>query len=243
MTVGQEHTDKQLACSSAVQDSSVRVVIADDHPLTAAALRTYVNSAPDMVCVGEARDGQTVVRICQQLCPDVVIMDLHMPRMDGISATRAIREESPGTAVLAVTAFSAERHIIPALRAGAGGYIVKNAEPEQILDAVRQVREGSVPFSPAVAHRLMLAVKNSPSQVAAALERFPDAPQVPNRELEGLKLLAKGYCNAEIAQKMTVSEATVKVYMGRLMQRFHVRNRVQLLIRASELGLVEPALD
>lgn len=242
MTMGQEHTDTASAEPAASPVAAVRVVIADDHPLMSAALRTYVDSAPDMVCVGEVRHGQAAVEICEQLRPDVVVMDMQMPTMDGVTATDSIRKNVPEAAVLAVTTFSTERYVIPALRAGAGGYILKDAEPEQIIDALRQVHEGMAPFSPAVAQQLMVSVRNSPSHVTAALERFPETPHIPHRELEGLSLLAKGCCNAEIAEQMTVSEATVKVYMGRLMQRLNVRDRVQLLIRAAELGLVEPSL-
>lgn len=128
------------------------------------------------------------------------------------------------------------------LRAGAGGYIVKDAEPEDIIEALHQVLDGAAPLSPAVAHQLMVSVKNDPAQVRAALRRFPATPAIPSRELEGLHLLASGCSNSETARHMMVSEATVKVYMGRLVQRLQVRDRVQLLIRAVELGLVEPAL-
>lgn len=242
MTISEECADTASAVPSSSPAPAVRVVIADDHPLMSAALRTYVDSAPDMVCVGEVRHGEAAVEICEQLHPDVIIMDLQMPTMNGIAATGTIRKNTPETAVLAVTTFSTERYVIPALRAGAGGYILKDAEPEHIIDALRQVHAGMAPFSPAVAQQLMVSVRNNPSQVTAALKRFPEAPRIPHRELEGLSLLARGCCNAEIAEQMTISEATVKVYMGRLMQRLKVRDRVQLLIRAAELGLVEPSL-
>ncbi|WP_022871931.1 response regulator transcription factor [Nesterenkonia alba] len=237
MTIDDEHHD------TSGRSGETRVVIADDHPVMATALRTYVDSTDGMQCVGQARNGRQAAEMCGELSPDVVVMDLHMPQMDGIEATRAIRAICPQTAVLAVTTFSTERYVIPALRAGAGGYIVKDAEPEEIIEAIRQVHEGLAPFSPAVAHQLMVSVRNDPAQVASALERFPHAPHIPDRELEGLKHLASGCSNAEIAQKMMVSEATMKVYMGRLMQRLEVRDRVQLLIRATELGLVDPSLD
>lgn len=222
---------------------AVRVLISDDHPMMSTALRTYVESASGMECVGVARDGETAVEMCDQLHPDVVLMDLHMPTMGGIEATRTIRQNHSDIAVLAVTTFSTELYVIPALRAGAGGYFLKDAEPEQIIDAIREVHEGVAVFSPAVAHQLMVSVKNDPSQVTAALKRFPEAPHIPARELEGLQLLATGRSNAEIAEQMTVSEATVKVYMGRIMSRLDVRDRVQLLIRGVELGLVEPSLN
>ncbi|GAB3842596.1 response regulator [Nesterenkonia populi] len=237
MTVSDEHTDTPAA------GRTVGVLIADDHPVMSTALRTYVDSSPGLECLGEARDGETAVASCDELGPDVVVMDLHMPGIGGIEATRQIREKCPATAVLAVTTFSTERYVIPALRAGAGGYIVKDAEPAEIISAIRQVHDGLAPFSPAVAHQLMVSVKNEPAQVASALTRFREAPHIPERELEGLQLLARGSSNAEIATQMSVSEATVKVYMGRLMQRLEVRDRVQLLIRSTQLGLVDPSLD
>ena len=227
------------------QDDSpeIRVLIADDHPVMSRALRTYVDSTPGMRCVGEVREGAAAVESVGRLMPDVVVMDMHMPGVGGIEATWQIRRMSESVAVLAVTTFSTERYVIPALRAGAGGYIVKDAEPEEIIEAIRQVDDGMAPFSPSVAHQLMVSVKNEPSQVTTLLARYPEMPRLPERELEGLRLLATGCSNAEIAQQMMVSEATVKAYMGRMMQRLGVRDRVQLLIRAVELGLVEPSLE
>ena len=221
----------------------IRVLIADDHPVMSRALRTYVDSSPGMCCVGEVREGAGAVESVGRLMPDVVVMDMHMPGVGGIEATWQIRRMSESVAVLAVTTFSTERYVIPALRAGAGGYIVKDAEPEEIIDAIRQVDDGMAPFSPSVAHQLMVSVKNDPSQVTSLLQRYPEMPRLPERELEGLRLLATGCSNAEIAEQMMVSEATVKAYMGRLMHRLGVRDRVQLLIRAVELGLVEPSLE
>ncbi|GGE71548.1 response regulator transcription factor [Nesterenkonia cremea] len=221
----------------------IRVLIADDHPVMSTALRTYVDSSPGMRCVGEVREGAAAVESAGQLMPEVVVMDMHMPGVDGIEATWQIRRMFDSVAVLAVTTFSTERYVIPALRAGAGGYIVKDAEPEEIIDAIRQVDDGMAPFSPSVAHQLMVSVKNDPAQVISVLERYPEMPRLPERELEGLRLLATGCSNSEIAERMMVSEATVKAYMGRLMQRLGVRDRVQLLIRAVELGVVEPSLE
>jgi DNA-binding NarL/FixJ family response regulator len=238
-----EHSDTGSSGEAPVQPGTVRVLICDDHPMMSTALRTYVDSAPGMKCVGEARDGETAVQMAGKLHPDIVLMDLHMPSMGGIEATRLIRQRYPDVAVLAVTTFSTELYVIPALRAGAGGYFLKDSEPEQIIEAIREVHEGMAVFSPTVARQLMLSVKNEPAQVQTALRRFPEAPHIPARELEGLQLLATGCSNAEIAEKMVVSEATVKVYMGRIMQRLSVRDRVQLLIRGVELGLVEPSLS
>lgn len=241
MTNNAEHSPHGQGGES--EPREIRVLIADDHPVMSTALRTYVDSTPGMHCVGEVREGGAAVEAAGQLLPEVVVMDMHMPGMGGIEATRQIRWMFDSVAVLAVTTFSTERYVIPALRAGAGGYIVKDAEPEEIIDAIRQVSDGMAPFSPSVAHQLMVSVKNDPSQVVSVLKRYPEMPRLPERELEGLRLLAKGCSNAEIAEQMMVSEATVKAYMSRLMQRLSVRDRVQLLIRAVELGLVEPSLE
>lgn len=241
MTNNAEHSPPGQGMRS--EPREIRVLIADDHPVMSTALRTYVDSTPGMHCVGEVREGGAAVEAAGQLMPEVVVMDMHMPGMGGIEATRQIRWMFDSVAVLAVTTFSTERYVIPALRAGAGGYIVKDAEPEEIIDAIRQVSDGMAPFSPSVAHQLMVSVKNDPSQVVSVLKRYPEVPRLPERELAGLRLLAKGCSNAEIAEQMMVSEATVKAYMSRLMQRLSVRDRVQLLIRAVELGLVEPSLE
>ena len=243
MAVYHQRADMTNTKAPNVSSSAVRVLIVDDHPMMSTALRAYVGGASGMECVGEARNGEEAVTLCVELQPDVVMMDLHMPVLNGIDATRIIRKKSPAPAVLAVTTFSTEGYVIPALRAGAGGYIVKDAEPEDLIAAIREVHDGMAPFSPAVAHQLMVSVRNDPAQVRSALQRFPADPKVPRREQEGLQLLATGCSNAEIAAKMSVSEATVKVYMGRLMQRLEVRDRVQLLIRATQLGLVEPSLQ
>lgn len=221
----------------------LRLVVADDHPIMRAALRAYVDSAPDMVCVGEAQNGVEVIERVREEMPDVVIMDLKMPVMGGVEATEAVMAIAPQTSVLAVTTFSSEGHALQALKAGAKGYIVKDATADQVLEAIRQVHGSSVPISPDVARRLEFNPVNEAEEFSVALAGSDYLPRTPPRETEVLNLLARGFSNREIATRMVLTEGAVKAHLGRLCTRFGVRDRVQLLIRATQLGLIEPELE
>ncbi|WP_274617524.1 response regulator transcription factor [Nesterenkonia sp. AY15] len=221
----------------------LRLVVADDHPIMRAALRAYVDSAPDMECIGEAANGLEVIELVRETKPDVVIMDLKMPKMGGVEATAEVMTIAPNTSVLAVTTFSSEGHALQALNAGAKGYIVKDATAEQVLDAVRQVHSSSVPISPDIARRLEFNPINEAEEFSLALAGSDYLPRTPPRETEVLSLLARGYSNREIATRMVLTEGAVKAHLGRLCVRFGVRDRVQLLIRATQLGLIEPQLE
>jgi DNA-binding NarL/FixJ family response regulator len=221
----------------------LRLVVADDHPIMRAALRAYVDSAPDMVCVGEAQNGLEVIDRVREEMPDVVIMDLKMPEMGGVEATAEVMAIAPETSVLAVTTFSSEGHALQALNAGAKGYIVKDATADQVLEAIRQVHGSSVPISPDVARRLEFNAVNEAEEFSVALAGSDYLPRVPPRETEVLTLLARGFSNREIATRMVLTEGAVKAHLGRLCARFGVRDRVQLLIRATQLGLIEPQLE
>ncbi|MCH8560409.1 response regulator transcription factor [Nesterenkonia sp. DZ6] len=221
----------------------LRLVVADDHPIMRAALRAYVDSAPDMVCVGEAQNGLEVIERVREEKPDVVIMDLKMPVMGGVEATAAVMAIAPETSVLAVTTFSSEGHALQALNAGAKGYIVKDATADQVLEAIRQVHGSSVPISPDVARKLEFNEVNEAEEFSLALAGSDYLPRTPPRETEVLSLLARGFSNREIATRMVLTEGAVKAHLGRLCVRFGVRDRVQLLIRATQLGLIEPQLE
>lgn len=221
----------------------LRLVVADDHPIMRAALRAYVDSAPDMECIGEAANGLEIIELVRETKPDVVIMDLKMPEMGGVEATAKVMAIAPETSVLAVTTFSSEGHALQALNAGAKGYIVKDATAEQVLDAIRQVHGSSVPISPDVARRLEFSEVSEADEFSAALAGSDYLPRIPPRESEVLNLLARGFSNREIATRMVLTEGAVKAHFGRLCARFGVRDRVQLLIRATQLGLIEPQLE
>ncbi|APF40776.1 response regulator [Neomicrococcus aestuarii] len=221
------------------EDAPIRVLIADDESLMRQAFRTIIDIADGFECVGEVRNGAQAVHHVELLNPDVVLMDLQMPEMDGIEATAKIVEKFPDVKILAVTAFSSEEYLIPALRAGAAGYLVKDTTPESMLSAIRSVYAGESVLSPAVSRKLVAKVMSQPATNGLGAQR----PELGDRELEVLQYLANGYNNAEIAARLGYSEASVKLYLSRAMAKLNVRDRVQALIVAMQWGLVTPNLD
>ncbi|MDO5697922.1 MAG: response regulator transcription factor [Dermatophilus congolensis] len=217
----------------------IRVLVADDQQLMLSALRLFVEAAPDMEVVGEAANGAVAVRQCAALAPDVVLMDMQMPVMDGIEATRIITGEFPATKVIAVTTFATAETVVPALRAGASGYIVKDTAPAELVQAIRDVMEGHAALSPSLTGALVQAIKASPSRESA---RSAPNSLLTEREFEVVDQLAQGLGNAEIAETLFVSQATVKARLASAMAKLGVTSRVQLVVRACELGLVQPRL-
>lgn len=207
----------------------------DDESLVRAALRVFLESSEGFELVGEADNGADAITLARSTHPDVVLMDVQMPVMDGIEATARLTKEFPGIKVVALTTFSAERVIVPMLSAGASGYLVKDTSPDRILDAARLAYEGGYVLSPRVAKELVSSVRNGRSPSVRPLGREEELTE---RELEVVTLLAQGMSNAEIAGAMFVSEATVKSHLGRITAKWGVRDRIQVLIRATQLGLV-----
>ncbi|GAA1654493.1 response regulator [Microbacterium flavum] len=214
---------------------AIRVIIVDDESLVRAALRVFLDSADGFELVGEADNGADAVTLVRAVQPDVVLMDVQMPTMDGIEATRRLTQEFPGIKVVALTTFSAERVIVPMLSAGASGYLVKDTSPDRILDAARLAHEGGYVLSPRVAKELISSVQSGDGTAPRSLGRDEE---LTDRELEVVTLLAQGMSNAEIAAAMFVSEATVKSHLGRITAKWGVRDRIQVLIRATQLRLV-----
>lgn len=223
----------------------LRILIADDQPLMSGALRVLVASAPGMTCVGVVANGVEAVEACAAIEPDVVLMDMQMPLMDGVEATRRIKDTHPAIRVLAITTFTSEDYLVPALRAGAGGYLLKDAEPPAILGAIQAVHRGESVLSPAVATKLLASIERDRPTVGPTSVQpgSPDGSDLTERELGVLRLLARGQSNPEIAANLFVSESTVKANLTRIMAKLEVRDRVQLIIRAAQLGLVTLALD
>lgn len=211
------------------------MVIVDDEWLVRAALRVFLESADGFELVGEAENGADAVSMARAERPDVVLMDVQMPKMDGIEATRRLTQEFPGIKIIALTTFSTERVIVPMLSAGASGFLVKDTSPDRILDAARLAHEGGYVLSPRVAKELVASVQQSAAASPRGLTR---EEELTDRELEVVTLLAQGMSNAEIGAAMFVSEATVKSHLGRITAKWRVRDRVQVLIRATQLGLV-----
>ncbi|WP_454299989.1 response regulator [Salana multivorans] len=216
----------------------VRVLIIDDEALVRRALAFFVEEHEDMTVVGEAKDGVVGIQMCRALKPDVVLMDIQMPIMDGVEATRHIVAEHPEIRVLAVTAFTSEAHVVPALRAGASGYLLKDSEPGQIAAAIRHVYEGGAAIAPEVTRVLIDSVRRDardPIGTGEALE----VEALTDREREVVELLGGGLSNQEIADRLYLSEATVKTHLGRVMRKWGARDRTQVLITAVRAGIVQ----
>lgn len=214
--------------------TEIRVLIVDDEALVRRALAVFVRSADGMVIVGEASDGAQAVAACAALRPDVVLMDIRMQGVGGIEAIAQIADTMADVRVIAVTTFGSDDTVLAALRAGAVGFLVKDSEPDQVIAAIRGVHEGGYVLSPRVARELINSVGKA--QPGSPLE--PNQ-QVSDRERGVIALLAQGMSNAEIAQALFLSEATVKSHLRRIMSRWGVRDRVQLLVRAARAGIIE----
>ncbi|MEI3867525.1 response regulator transcription factor [Microbacterium sp. CCNWLW134] len=216
--------------------ASLRVIIVDDEALMRHALAVFVRSAPDMEVVGEAADGAAAVHLCAELRPDAVLMDMQMPGVDGVEATRRIHEAFPEIRVIAVTTFSSVRYVVPALRAGASAYLVKDTDPDELVAAIRDVVDGSVVISPSVTTELISSIRDGAGPTT--VESLADHEQLSDRERDVVVLLGRGMSNAEIAAELHLSEATVKTHLGNVMAKWGVRDRVQTLIRAARADIV-----
>lgn len=217
---------------------TVRVVLADDQPLVRSGLRVLITDTPDLEVVGEAANGEEAVRLAAELVPDVVVMDIRMPGMDGIEATRRIMAGQSPTRVLVLTTFDEDEHVHGALRAGASGFAVKDMALDDILAAVRVVAAGDALIAPGVTRRL---IADFLAGSRAASGRAPRPLEgVTDREREVLTLVGRGRSNGEIADDLFISVATAKSHVARLLSKLGARDRVQLVIIAYEAGLVAP---
>ncbi|WP_327066519.1 response regulator transcription factor [Kitasatospora sp. NBC_01302] len=216
---------------------TVRVVLADDQPLVRAGLRVLAADTEDLVVVGEAGTGTEAVRLALEEQPDVVVMDIRMPGMDGIEATRAITAGGGPVRVLMLTTFDEDDYVYAALRAGASGFLVKDMALEDILGGIRVVAAGDALIAPAVTRRLIEEFVSRPER-PGALHVPPAVEGITEREREVLTLVGRGLSNSEIAAELFISVATAKAHVARLFSKLAARDRVQLVITAYELGLV-----
>jgi DNA-binding NarL/FixJ family response regulator len=217
----------------------VRIVVADDQQVVRAGFASLLDTQPDFAVVGTASEGAEAVRICRELRPDVVVMDIRMPGMDGIEATRQLAgSESDGPRILILTTFDLDEYVYDALRAGASGFLLKDVTAEQLFDAVRVVAGGEALLAPTITRRLISEF--------ARLRAKPDAAATPAladltpRETEVLQLVAEGLSNPEIASRLVVTEETVKTHVSHVLRKLRLRDRTQAVIAAYESGLIVP---
>jgi DNA-binding NarL/FixJ family response regulator len=212
----------------------IRVLVAEDQSAVRAGLVLILSSAPDIEVVGEAADGERAVALARELRPDLVLMDVQMPKLDGVSATAAVTGEQLAD-VLVLTTFDLDEYVFGALRAGASGFLLKNTEAKDLIEAVRTVARGEGLIAPAVTRRLIAEFAAAPRQVAP--QRPAALDTLTRREGEVLSCLGRGLSNAEIAVRLDMAEATVKTHVSRLLGKLGLRSRVQAAVLAQELGL------
>jgi DNA-binding NarL/FixJ family response regulator len=216
----------------------IRVVVADDQALVRAGFRKILEAEPDIAVVGEAGDGRAAVDVVRAATPDVALLDIRMPRMDGLEAAGAITAGSQ-TRVVMLTTFGIDEYVYAALKAGASGFLLKDAPAEQLIDAVRIVAAGDAILAPAVTRPV---IERFAARVSVDAELRRRLETLTPREAEVLKLLSRGKSNAEIAQQLVVSEATAKSHVAGILTKLGVRDRVQAVIAAYEAGLVQPGM-
>jgi DNA-binding NarL/FixJ family response regulator len=219
----------------------VRVLLADDQAMVRAGFRMILELEPDIEVVGEAEDGEAAVAAARQARPDVIVMDVRMPRLDGIEATRrVVSEVDPPPYVLVVTTFDEDEPVYDALRAGAAGFLLKNAPPEQLVGAVRAVAAGEGLLAPAVTRRVIEEfARRAPAPAPDAASALGELTE---RELEVLRLMARGLSNAEIAEQLVITPGTAKTHVGRILFKLGLGNRAQAVVLAYEAGLVRPGM-
>jgi DNA-binding NarL/FixJ family response regulator len=217
----------------------VRVLVVDDHVLIRAGLAALIRAAPGLEVVGEAANGDEAVAMAADTRPDVILMDIQMPELGGIAATRRIleraRDDPPR--VLVLTTFDVDEYVYEALRVGACGFLLKDTPPERLLTAIQMVADGDMTFAPTVTRRLVEAYTHRPS---AAGHKHADLDVLTARELDVLRLVGTGLSNVEIADQLVVSEATVKTHLNRTMTKLNLSSRAQAIVLAYETGLVSP---
>jgi len=210
----------------------IRVLVVDDQPLVRSGFKMVLDERPDLELVGEASDGQQALELVRELDPDIVLMDVRMPNLDGVEATRRLVESGTRARVLVLTTFDLDEYVYAAIRAGASGFLLKDVEPAELVDAIRVVAAGNSLFGPAATERLLARFAEPPT--GRSLDELTE------REKEILCLLATGLSNAELAEQLFLSETTVKTHVSSILRKLRVRDRVQAVIAAYDAGLVSP---
>jgi DNA-binding NarL/FixJ family response regulator len=216
---------------------SIRVLVADDQALVRSGFRLILEARDDIEVVGEAEDGAEAVELARRVDPDVILMDVRMPKLDGVEATRRLTAAGSRARVVILTTFDLDEYVHEAIRAGASGFLLKDVQPAQLVDAVRVIAAGEALLAPTVTRRLL-------DRFAHALPDEKPPPSLEGltaRELEILRLVAAGLSNAEIAEQLVVTEATVKTHVSSVLRKLHLRDRVQAVVAAYDAGLVQPS--
>lgn len=210
----------------------IRILIADDHPIVREGLRGLIAVTPGMEVVAEATDGEEAVQQARAAQPDVILLDLVMPRKDGLQAIQEIKQENPQARILVITSFAEDDKVFPAIKAGASGYLLKDSSPQELLQAIREVYRGEVSLHPTIARKLVRELNRPPN---LPLSKEP----LTLREMEVLTLVAQGLSNLKLAQKLGVSEVTVRTHIHNILNKLHLANRTQAALYALREGLVD----
>ncbi len=210
----------------------ITLILVDDHDLVRQGVRAFLQTQPDIALVGEADSGETAVSLAAQYAPDVMLMDLIMPKMDGIEATRRVKKASPRTQIIMLTSFHEDKHIFPAIRAGAISYLLKDIGPGELADAIRKAAQGEAVLHPRIAARVVQEI-HSPNR-----DSINGFTELSDRELEVLRHIAAGLPNKEIAAKLTISEKTVKSHVSNILGKLHLADRTQAAVYAWREGIV-----
>ncbi|HEX7734517.1 MAG TPA: response regulator transcription factor [Ktedonobacteraceae bacterium] len=211
---------------------TISILITDDHALVRQGIRDFLDLQPDLNVVGEANSGEEATRMAGELAPDVVLMDLVMPGMGGVEATRHVKLASPHSQIIVLTSYHEDEYIFPALRAGATSYVLKDIGPEELADTIRKAARGESVLHPRVAARVVQEMRGEKRDAPNLFNELSD------RELEVLRLIAAGMANAEIAQKLVISEKTVKGHVSNILGKLHIMDRTQAAVFAWQQGLV-----
>ncbi len=214
---------------------TITVIIVDDHAVVRQGVRAFLETQPDIQVVGEASSGEAVLPLVMREAPDVVLMDLVMPGMNGVEATREVKRLSPRTQIIVLTSYHEDEHIFPAIQAGALSYLLKDVAPEALADAVRRAARGEAVLHPRVAARLIQELHAAQGNLAGLPSAFADLTA---RELEVLRLIAQGLSNAEIAERLVISERTVKSHVSNILSKLHLADRTQAAVYAWQKGLM-----
>lgn len=217
-------------------ENMIRILVCDDHSVVREGLRALIATETDMEVVGEAADGEKAAAAYRELQPDVALLDMVMPRMDGLGAIRAIKEDFPDARILVLTSFAEDDMVFPAIKAGALGYLLKDSSPEELIRAIRNVNRGEASLHPSIARRLIMELSQPTT--------LPPTPEpLSERELDVLKLVAKGYSNEEIAAALIVSERTARGHVSSILSKLHLANRTQAALYALREGIATLDVD